>query len=54
MMYSEATHVPMRAWLCAIHRSQYKDAKKHGLGKYTFADGTVDHDGEWENGEPKE
>ena len=25
----------------------------HGLGKFTFADGTVDHDGEWENGQPK-
>jgi hypothetical protein len=32
---------------------QYKDGQRHGLGKYTLANGTVDHDGEWENGEPK-
>ena len=32
---------------------QYKDNKRHGLGKYTLADGTVHHDGEWENNQPK-
>ena len=24
----------------------------HGRGKYTFADGTVDHDGEWAEDDP--
>ena len=33
---------------------QFKDDLPHGLGKWTCADGTVDHDGEWENGEPME
>ena len=27
--------------------------KPHGLGKYTFANGKVHHDGEWEDGRPK-
>ena len=33
---------------------QWKDGQQHGLGKATLADGEVGHDGEWENGEPKE
>ena len=33
---------------------QWKDGMQHGLGKATLADGEVGHDGEWENGEPKE
>ena len=33
---------------------QFKDDYYHGLGKFTWADGEVDHDGEWENGQPKE
>ena len=32
---------------------QFKDDKMHGLGKYTRANGTVLHDGEFENGLPK-
>ena len=32
---------------------QYKDGKMHGVGKYTFADGEVAHDGEWEDDLPK-
>ena len=27
-------------------------ALRHFKGKYTFADGEVYHDGEWENGQP--
>ena len=38
----------------AKYVGEYKDDKKHGLGKFTFADGTVLHDGEFENGQPKE
>ena len=38
----------------AKYVGKYKDGKRHGLGKYTFANGEVDHDGEWENDEPKE
>ena len=37
----------------ASYVGEFKDGKMHGLGKYTFANGTVYHDGEWENGEPK-
>ena len=32
---------------------QWKNDKKHGLGKYILASGEVAHDGEWENGNPK-
>ena len=32
---------------------QFKDDKRHGRGKYTLANGKVDHDGEWVNGDPK-
>ena len=38
---------------------QYKDGKRHGIGKYTFAGGRVHLDGrpfidgEWEDGNPK-
>ena len=32
---------------------QFEDGKRHGLGKCTFANGTVYHDGEWENNQPK-
>ena len=32
---------------------QWKDDKIHGLGKLTSPDGTVAHDGEWENSAPK-
>ena len=32
---------------------QWKDNEKHGLGKFTLADGEVHHDGEWENDQPK-
>ena len=32
---------------------EWKNDKKHGLGKYILASGEVAHDGEWENGNPK-
>lgn len=32
---------------------EYKDGKRPGLGKYTFANGQVYHDGEWENDQAK-
>ena len=32
---------------------QFKDDMMHGFGKFTDENGTVIHDGEWENGQPK-
>ena len=37
----------------AKYVGQFKDGNMHGFGKATLADGTVHHDGEWENGKPK-
>ena len=31
---------------------QFKDNKMHGEGTFTFADGTIPHQGEWANGRP--
>ena len=47
------TAVPFTLRTSCSASGQYKDGVKHGLGKYTFADGEVAHDGEWENDEPK-
>ena len=38
----------------AKYTGQWKDDKMHGFGKCTEPDGQVVHDGEWENGQPKE
>ena len=35
-----------------MYEGEYRNGLMHGRGKYTFADGTVDHDGEWEGDEP--
>ena len=35
-----------------VYEGQYHDGMMHGRGKYTFADGTVDHDGEWAEDDP--
>ena len=35
------------------HVGQFKDDEPHGFGKFTFADGTVDHDGEWGERRPQ-
>ena len=40
-------------FLRATYVGQWKNDKKHGLGKYILASGEVAHDGEWENGNPK-
>ena len=37
----------------AKYVGQFKDDTLHGLGKWTLANGTVGHDGEWENSQPK-
>ena len=37
----------------AKYVGQWKDDKLHGFGKATNPNGTVHHDGEWENGLPK-
>ena len=31
----------------AVYEGDWVDNKMHGIGKYTYANGTVDHDGEW-------
>jgi hypothetical protein len=36
-----------------VYEGEYLDDKRHGKGKQTNANGTIYHDGEWENGTPK-
>ena len=46
-------HVKPWGWLSSgVYEGEWKDGKKNGHGKYTLYDGTVVHDGMWENGEP--
>ena len=36
----------------AVYEGEFMDDKKHGRGTIRDADGSVEHDGFWENGEP--